>query len=164
MGGNPLSYSDPYGLYDVVGHATPAQRKLLEELGEAFEKGLIDICEEDRAELQSIYDDLRVYVDPNIDDPLRRDRNSYADAGFDSRTIQFNFWFFNSSPSSQSHTFAHEYRHLTQINHDMVGPEHLTDWVVGPLNTEAYRKLPFEVDADNFARMFNADVCGCDQK
>lgn len=162
VGGNPLSYTDPYGLFEVVGDATPAQRRLLEELGEAFEKGLVDICEEDRAELQSIYDNARVNVNPNIDDPLRRDRNSAADANFDSRTIQFNYWFFNSFPGSQSDTFAHEFRHLMRINHELFKPEHLADWLIQ--DPEAYSKLPFEVDADNFARMFNADVCGCDPK
>lgn len=150
-------YYDPYGLFEVVGNATATQRKLLEDLGEAFEKGLVDICSESRAEMQEIFDELRVNVDPNINSMVRPREQASAD--YENRTIEFNYNFFASGSYQQSSTFSHEFRHLMKANHDLIRPGELVDRLI--FTDEEYNKLPTEVDANNFAKTYNADVCAC---
>jgi len=157
VGGSPLSYADPFGLFEVVGDATPAQRRLLEDLGEAFEAGLTDVCSESRTEIQEIFDELEVYVDPKINGMIRPPES--ASAKFNPGTIQFNYWFFASGSYQQRLTFAHEFRHLMKANHDLIRLGEILDRAIS--TPEQYNKLPAEKDANDFAQFFEADLCGC---
>lgn len=159
VGGNPLSAIDPFGLLEIIGPATDSQRAAIEQAEQVFRQGLGDICAEERSKLEDILDNGTASVDPLIGDPLRRSRAA-ATANYDRQYIQFNNWFF-ADPEGSSSTFAHEVRHLMKVNNDLARPGDLTTTILGPLNPEAYNRLPREIDANLFSDIYNQDACFC---
>ena len=174
VGGNPLYGSDPYGLYTVHSGFTPdlglsftenARRKrdymnspagqreqLLINLGQAFQ-ARINKCQSNRDEIQKIFDNWQVSVDPNIDGANRS--RTAADTDYGDQTTQFNFWFFNGD--RRSDTFAHEFRHLMPGNNALYGDG---SYIGNRLRGNAARH-PGEVDADKWANSFRSGDCGC---
>ncbi|WP_027159875.1 RHS repeat-associated core domain-containing protein [Methylobacter luteus] len=176
--GNPANWSDPSGLFEVKGGGpnpsnyssfeeyynarkeyvqSPAgqREKLLNDLGKSLQDK-INKCNRNKEYLQKIFDNWVVYVDPHIDDPLKRGKNA-ADTLYSSQTTQFNFWFFNST-DGRTHTFYHEFRHLMEANNSFYkqDPNYVRDRLSGNATTH-----PGEIDADNWASNFINGDCGC---
>jgi len=160
VGNMPTMRVDPFGLFEVICEATPAQRRLLEELGEQFERGLADVCTDTRKEMQEIYDELQVFVDPRMQTDRLWEPAESATAYYNERQIEFHAKFFKSGPYQQALTFTHEFRHLMEANHALIRPGELVDRVIS--DPERYRKLPAEIDSDSFAKTYNADACMCE--
>ena len=175
-GANALSIIDPMGLFTVItgceGRQSfsamlactrqlsgAAKRRLerLRSLGDVFQKRLADFCAEDRSRLQQIFDNWSVSVDPKIDDLLRHARDTAAVTNFVSRRTTFNSTFFDSSSGAQELLFYHEFRHLMDANYALKNNPDLYRGFIG----SGYDKLPFELDADAWAKYATGDSCKC---
>ncbi len=164
---NPLTFLDPLGLFTVISNfdgsglsfherneakkifnQTPIGKReqLLENLGRKFQERLNSGCFDNKDELQKIFDNWRVFVDPNIDDLVRRVRGDAANTWFLKQETRFNFGFFNSN--NKTFIFAHEFRHFMRENHD------LRSGYIGSKLTGESGKHPIELDADAWARGF----------
>jgi hypothetical protein len=126
---------------------------MLRNLGEQMQKKIKKICKKDRGSLQSIYDNWKVYVDPNAEDLVNRVRTGYGHTTFSTQQTRFNWAFFNSTPTdpSSSFSFAHEFRHLMKANNDLPN----TDAAVG-------MSALGETDADAWAGQFLSGSCSCE--
>ena len=170
VGGNPIGFVDPYGLFDVVSGYTgnsfsehmaymnsPAGKRetLLRQLGHQLQER-INKCQNktDRDKLQGIFDNWVVYVDPNIDNPAKRIRGRPAHTWYDNQTTRFNYWFFNSD--SKTFTFTHEFRHLMPENDALFTKGYIGDSITG-----SAEKHQMEIDADNWANSFLGGNCAC---
>ena len=158
-GANSLRFSDPLGLFEVIRRGKDPQtfsdafelgkkEALLRRYGELFQKKINNFCPEDRERLQKIFDRWRVFVDPNINNPAKRRRTTFADSKFADQTTQFNRRFFtmDMNDPGEFFTFAHEFRHLMPENDALFVPGDIGDLVIGKGST-----LRGELDADAFA-------------
>ena len=167
VNGNPLNDIDPFGLFEVKSgfngdglsfseyldarkayNQTPAGRRErdLNDLGDAFQNKLDTGCFENKEELQEIFDNWVVFVDPDID-TLARIRGTEADTWFLKQETRFNFGFFNGN--HRTLTFAHEFRHLMKDNHALKTPRYIGDRLKGQASEH-----PMELDAEAWARRF----------
>jgi RHS repeat-associated protein len=175
VGGNPLRWVDPLGLFTVVSGFDPAglpfneyrqareaynrtpagiREQRLRMLGQQFQEKINSVCESDRQKLQDVFDRWVVYIDPNLDNPATRIRGTAADTWYSSSRTRFNYWFFNSD--NQYFTFSHEFRHLMSENNALSSSGYTGDRLTG--NGSAH---PMEVDADQWAQQFMDDGCSC---
>ena len=160
---NPLGATDPLGLFEVIRPGgspsnfqdanTLLQREaFLRRMGELMQKKINLLCKGDRAQLQSIFDNWKVYVDPNANDINKRARGAYAYTSFRQQQTQFNRSMFDSQfgvDPSASFIFAHEFRHLMDANNGISPAIDFTG------------NGPGDRDADAWAKLFTADSCTC---
>ncbi|QTD46389.1 hypothetical protein [Ottowia testudinis] len=102
------------------------------------------------------FDEWVIFVDPNINDPLRRSKSSWGSTRFSenrSRT-QINYAFFNRQHGDPSHAdiLAHEFRHTMKVNFQMFRPG---DEFRDP------KVVPGEIDANKWAQDFWSNKCDC---
>ena len=160
---NPIDLRDPFGLMTVVESGFPKEEGVLRELGERMQQRIRELCPESQGILQPIFDRWVVSVDPKIRS-LRRNRGTYADTDFKNQSTVFNSTFFDLHPylrpggnPTQGLTLRHEFRHLMRENNDLFDANsYLRETTRGDTS-----KLPFEIDADAFARKFMEDNCLC---
>ncbi|MDR2335186.1 MAG: hypothetical protein LBE61_17100 [Burkholderiaceae bacterium] len=166
VGGNPLSKTDPLGLFDVIrpggspSNFTDANTLLqreafLRHMGELMQKKINSICKEDRTQLQAIFDKWQVYVDPNANDMVKRARGAYAYTYYGKQQTQFNRAMFDLQfgvDPSAGFIFAHEFRHLMSQN-NRISP-----------SIDVTGTGPGERDADAWAKLFTSDSCTCGLK
>ncbi|MDQ0568340.1 RHS repeat-associated protein [Variovorax paradoxus] len=157
--GNALNNFDPFGLavISLPGEtfaekmASVRKYKDLIDANNAMREKLAKTC----PNLLEKFDRWRVYIDPNIEDPLRRSRGTYALGTHGTQSTQFNKSFFNIGRDinpSQGNVFAHEFRHMMGQNFRLSrrGDE------VRPSST-----VPAEIDADKWAEQFWRGECEC---
>ncbi|MHA6897287.1 hypothetical protein ACQUJT_24955 [Ralstonia pseudosolanacearum] len=107
--------------------------------------------------LLSRFDNWSIYPDPNIDDPYRR--ALYTEATTKGNSTQFNFGWFNKTPSDpgQYFIFMHEFRHISPANAVINSSNDVGQSVMGQPGKSRY-----EQDADEWAKNFIGGKCGCD--
>jgi uncharacterized protein RhaS with RHS repeats len=159
VGADPLSFIDPDGLaqIQVPKFATFAEEaawrrkyKDLFTVNDSMREHMKKYC----PQLLDQFDRWKVYVDPQIDDMLKRQRGRYASGKYSLQSTGFNKSFFNIDPGehpSQGDVFAHEFRHMMKANDDLA---RAGDEARNPLT------VPSEVDADDWALKFWRD-CEC---
>lgn len=110
--------------------------------------------------MREIFDNMTVSVARNINTVEGQLDRRRASADFRGQHITFRFKFFNrSSPLMQSHTYSHEFRHLMRANHDLIIPGESNVRLFGTI--DEINRLPNEMDANDFAAVYNADLCAC---
>jgi len=160
VGSDALNGADPFGLAQIdlpgstFGEKMASARKYkdLVDANAAMREKIAKNC----PKLLEKFDRWRIAIDPYIGDPLRRAKgDNYAFTNYENQSSQFNKGFFDLGSGinpSQGLVFAHEFRHLMKINHDLARPG------------DAFRKLetvPAEIDADRWATQFWKGECEC---
>ena len=134
---------------------TPAgqREQMLINFGNLFQSQL-DKCKNNKDEIQKIFDNWHVWVDPNIDSAQRA--RTAADTNYGNQTTQFNFWFFNGD--GRYGNFVHEFRHLMPANNALYqqNDNYIQDRLLGNATLH-----PGEKDADLFSSNFRSGNCGC---
>lgn len=162
VSGSPLTMIDPLGLAQI---AIPKFNSFAEEVAWRKKyKALFDINESMREHIKKVcpsllaqFDRWIVYVDPNIDNPLKRAKYTYADGRHSTQSTRFNKAFFNIEPGdpvSHGDVFAHEFRHMLTANDALSRP--------GDVVRDA-KDQPAEQDADKWAREFWLGKCKCEK-
>ena len=125
---------------------------------ESMRQRIQKLCGKDKSQLKKIFDEWRIFLDPNIDAPLARERERYAKTDFTNQYTQFNYRFFNQDASDPgtSFTFAHEFRHLMNENNNLVNDASLGSVLSGRPNDALSER-----DADAWARKFLDKNCVC---
>ena len=167
---NPEKFSDPLGLFTVVTgfsgsdlqawaayRQTPAGKResRLNELGGLLQELINQSCTgDDRQRAQDYFDRWVLYIDPNIDDPLKRLRGTEADTPIAPWTTRVNYGFFAWGRGLFS--LAHEFRHLSPVNQQMTSPSYIENRLRGDATSD-----PSEIDADKWARDIINGICTC---
>jgi hypothetical protein len=152
-----LGFSAALACRRALGPTARRRVARLRELGERFQQNMVDFCEEDRSQIQQLFDTWTVRVNPNVDDLVRRDTGLAALTNPEARTTRFDYRFF-ANPGMREFTFYHEFRHL------MPGNRVLSDALdIGQLinPNSNYEQTPVEVDADAWARYARGPICKC---
>ena len=158
--GDPLAFVDPHGLARI---SVPKFNSFAEEVRWRRKyKALFDANNSMRDQIEKYcpqlldkFDNWLIYLDPNIDDPLRRSRGTYAFGRFRTQSTQFNRSFFAidvGDQSSQGDIFAHEFRHMMKANNELYRPG---DELRDP------RTVPGEIDAEQWSSDFWRGKCKC---
>lgn len=159
VGSNALRGFDPLGLAQIdlpgatFGERMAAAKKYkdLLDANSAMREKLAKTC----PKLLEKFDRWRIFLDPNINDPLKRSRGTYAITNFNGQFSQFNKLFFDTGRGrnpSQGDVFAHEFRHLMEGNNRLHRPG---DEARDPAKVEG------EIDADRWAEQFWKGECEC---
>jgi hypothetical protein len=138
---------------------TPLGAKKYKDLIDANEymRDRIDkLCKLDRDAIKKEFDDWRIFLDKNIDDPLTRSRDgSLARTDFTHKTTQINKLFFNRDVNpSPAFALAHEFRHLSPVNKALPYDTKREITRQGPESLQ-------ELDAEAWAKKFMDDKCLC---
>jgi hypothetical protein len=163
VGGDPLNAVDPLGLFEIIrpggspssfteANLLLQREAFLKHMGGLMQQRINSLCASDQAQLQPIFDQWKVYVDPNANDINKRARGAYAYTYFSRQQTQFNRSMFDLQfgvDPSASFIFAHEFRHLMKQNNKISPAIDLTGNGAG------------EKDADAWAKLFNTDPCVC---
>ncbi|MEH6462289.1 hypothetical protein, partial [Chitinimonas sp. JJ19] len=164
--GNPLSYSDPSGLARVLGAPEGFTERMawgkkygvLFPLLDEMQAKINKLCKGDKGRIQKIFDGWTITVDPNIANPARRARQTYATTKYGNQSTQFNYGFFNSASDGPgvNAIFAHEFRHLMPENNKIDAAADLGAALSGKPTDSRY-----EQDADAWAAKWVKENCTC---
>ena len=164
VGGNPVSYTDPFGLMTVVPGGFPREEEMLRQMGENIQNKINRLCPKAKNELQPIFDRWEVRVDPKINS-IDHNRSDYAFTDYGNQSTLFFSGFFQLQPilrqggePGQSFVGGHEFRHLMDANNRLSpgASAYLKALFEGKAS-----QLAIEKDADSFSsRLTNGD-CSC---
>jgi len=158
VGGNPVMYADPDGLAQILGRPVDfyegirwaRKYKLLIDQNISMRERIIKNC----PNLLQKFDKWVISIDPNIDAGYLRRAHTFATTIYRAQTSQFNWAFFNRefTDPSAAQIFAHEFRHLMDVNNNLARPG---DSARDP------KTVPAEIDADAWGSKFWSEQCDC---
>ena len=165
VGGNPLIYGDPQGLFKVMWQGesfattSPPWVKQLREYGRKLEDKIDSLCSSDSSYLKSYFDKWTVGTDGRRGSPTTDVDNFHTNFTSDYFGLTSNFINpFEKSREDPYAVFLHEFRHLMKGNRILSpsGSEYLKHRLNGTTGG-----LAVEIDADSYALELFKGKCTC---